>query len=285
MKLLLQGALIVVLALTALNGWFYLQQPAMTFFPSSELIDTPAAWRMDYEDVALKTEDGVDLHGWYLPARDAELTLLFLHGNGGNISHRRDSIAIFHRLGLNVLIIDYRGYGQSRGEPSEQGLYLDAKSAWNYLQREKGVTADRLVIFGRSLGGAVATELASAVHPRAVILESTFTSMRELAAYHFPILTKLVYLRYRFDSAARIASLGAPLLVLHSPEDEIIPFGLGADLFKLATEPKQFVKLRGDHNSGYMLSQPRYQQQLRQFLSIERQMAGGSGVGLAIDRS
>jgi fermentation-respiration switch protein FrsA (DUF1100 family) len=255
-----------LLLLLVINGVMFFQQPRITFYPFSPLEATPAQWGLPYEDVQLMTADNVRLHGWYLPHPAASDTLLFLHGNGGNISHRRESLAIFHRLGLNVLIIDYRGYGQSEGSPGEQGLYLDALAAWDYLTRQRGTSADQIIIFGRSLGGAVATELATQVSPAALILESTFSSARDMAREFFPRLSYLVLLRYRFDSEAKIAKVKAPLLMLHSAQDEIIPYPLGRKLYAAATQPKCFVELRGGHNGGFLQSQPDYEIGLMQFI-------------------
>lgn len=254
-------------ALAVLNGWLYLQQPAMIFFPTRALESTPADWGMAYQDVALTTEDGVDLHGWYLPRDGARRVLLFFHGNAGNISHRRGSIEIFHRLGLNVLIIDYRGYGRSAGTASETGMYRDADAAWRHLTETRGVRETDIVVFGRSLGGAVAAELAARRHPAALILESTFSSARAASRSVFPWLSRLVVLRFDFDTAARLPAVRCPVLVLHSPDDEIIPYALGEQVFAAANEPKFFVRLRGDHNSGFLQSQPEYARALAEFLA------------------
>ena len=181
-----------LLGLLFLNAWMYIQQPQMIFYPIRELYQKPTDWGLDYENITLKTVDGVKLHGWYIPNQNSERVLLFFHGNAGNISHRRDSIEIFHRLGLNVFILDYRGYGNSTGKPNEEGLYLDATAAWGYLTGEKGFNPDQVLIFGRSLGGAVAAKLASEVQARGLILESTFSSAREFARFVFPILSRLV---------------------------------------------------------------------------------------------
>ena len=260
------GLSVILIGVLLLNGWMYLQQGAMIFFPGRSLIATPATWRLDYEDVFLNTEDGVRLHGWYIPRQDSDRVLLFLHGNAGNISHRGESIAVFHRLGLNVLIIDYRGYGRSQGSPSEQGLYRDAAAAWHYLIDTRGFESKDIILFGRSLGGAVAARLASEVQAGALILESTFSSARDVASYLFPFLSRLMVLRYRFDTAGYLHSVASPLLVLHSPEDDIIPFYLGEKVYLAGGEPKAFVKMQGDHNSGFLQSQPRYEQELGRFI-------------------
>lgn len=257
----------LVLGLGLLNGWMYLQQPGMTFYPQRELTATPADWGLVYEEVGLTTADGVALHGWYIPHTQAKRVLLFLHGNGGNISHRGDSIAIFHRLGLNVFIIDYRGYGRSEGTPSEKGLYEDAATAWRYLTEQRGIAATDIVIFGRSLGGAVAAQLAAQVGPGALILESTLSSARDFAETVFPLLSRLVVMRYGWDTAARVAQVRSPMLVLHSPEDEIMPYRLGEMVYQSGREPKRFIALRGDHNGGFLQSQPRYEQALADFLA------------------
>lgn len=262
------GALIFVLLFVGLvNGWMYIQQPRMTFFPVRPLAATPADWGFAYDEVALETPDGISLHGWFVPRAGARQVVLFLHGNAGNISHRGDSISLFHELGLNVFIFDYRGYGRSTGEPSEQGLYLDADAAWRYLVDVRHFAESDIIIFGRSLGGAVAARLASGVQAGGVILESTFSSARDFAREVFPLLSRVVMLRYDFDSAACLADVRSPLLVLHSPEDEIMPFELGRRLFTAGNEPKDFVVLRGDHNGGFLASRPAYDSALAAFLS------------------
>jgi fermentation-respiration switch protein FrsA (DUF1100 family) len=261
------GSLAVILfGLLVLNGWMYLQQAAMTFFPDRLLSATPASWGLAYEDVFLTAEDGVKLHGWYIPRQGSDRVLLFLHGNAGNISHRGESIAVFHRLGLNVLIFDYRGYGQSQGEPSERGLYQDAAAAWDYLIETRDFAGEDIILFGRSLGGAVAAKLASEVQAGGVILESTFSSARDVAGSLFPILSRLVVLRYRFDTAGYLKGVASPLLVLHSAEDDIIPFYLGEKVYQAGSEPKVFVKMQGDHNGGFLQSQPHYEQELGRFI-------------------
>lgn len=253
--------------LLLLNGIFYLLQPQMVFYPTRTLDTTPRAFGMDYQDVSLTTQDGVRLHGWYLPHDGSQHVLLFFHGNAGNISHRGESLAIFHRLGLNILIIDYRGYGRSEGAPSEEGLYRDARAAWNYLVKQRGFKPKQIVVFGRSLGGAVAAHLSAEVTPGGLILESTFASSRDMAARLFPLLSRFIYLRYDFNSALRATERDCPLLMLHSSQDDVIPYASASRLFDGAREPKRFVDLQGDHNSGFLLSQPYYEQELKTFLT------------------
>ena len=259
--------ILFVITLLLLNVWMYFQQPRMIFYPLRELYQTPADWGLDYEDVTLYTADDVQLHGWYIPHSQSQHVVLFFHGNAGNISHRRDSIEIFHRLGLNVFIIDYRGYGQSQHTPSEQGLYQDATASWHFLTKEKGFTNNQILIFGRSLGGAVAARLASEVQTRGLILESTFSSARDFAREVFPVLSRLVLMRYDFNTAESIQRVNDPVLVLHSPDDEIMPFHLGEKVFESAHQSKRFVHLQGDHNNGFLQSQPGYEQELDSWLN------------------
>jgi fermentation-respiration switch protein FrsA (DUF1100 family) len=258
---------VIVIALGVLNGWMYLQQPAMIFFPYAELTATPSGWGLDYEEVYLTAEDGVRVHGWYIPHPRARGVVLFFHGNAGNISHRRDSIAIFHHLGLSVFIFDYRGYGKSEGRPSETGMYRDATAGWRYLTEVRGYKPEQIILFGRSLGGAVAAQLASRVDPAALILESTLSSARDFARSVFPLLSKLVVLRYDFDTVQSLQRVHCPVLVLHSPGDEIMPYALGETVYRAAGEPRQLVQLQGDHNSGFLQSQPDYERSLNEFIT------------------
>ncbi len=260
MKIILYLASLPLLA----NLLFYFIQPALVFFPDRELAATPRDWGLKYTDVRFKAADGTALHGWYIPAANSDKALLFLHGNAGNISDRAESIKIFHRLGFSILIFDYRGYGRSRGSPSEKGLYLDARAGWKQL-RAKGFKPAQITLFGRSLGGAVASRLATRVQPAALVLESTFSSVRDMANQMLPLLSKLLYKRFRFDTVDNIRRITTPLLVLHSPDDEIIPFRLGQKIYLHANSSKSFVRLKGGHNDGFMRSQPGYEQALRKF--------------------
>lgn len=264
---MLGSILTSILAFALFSGWLYLHQPDMIFFPTRELSATPADWGLEYEDVDLNTDDETSLHGWYIPHSDSHLTLLFFHGNAGNISHRGESIEIFYRLGLNIFIFDYRGYGQSDGKPSESGLYDDARAVWDYLTRTKAIKRQNIVLFGRSLGGVVAAKLATEVQPRALILESTFSSAKDVANAVFPISSRLVPLRFDFNTASYIKQVAAPILVIHSVDDDIIPFWLGEKVFFAANQPKSLIMIKGDHNYGFLQSQPDYEQALGEFMA------------------
>ncbi|MGD8811966.1 MAG: alpha/beta hydrolase [Thioalkalispiraceae bacterium] len=265
-KLLKSLLLPIVAGLLVLNAWFYMLQPGMLFYPFERIDATPADWGLEYENVAMLTADNVQLHGWYLPVKQSRQVVLFFHGNGGNISHRGDSLKILHDLGLNVFIIDYRGYGLSEGRLSENGLYQDAMAAWLYLQNQRGHQQRDIIIFGRSLGGAVAIWLASQVEARALIVESVFSSVRDMASQMMPGISRFIYLRYGFDNLSGIRRVNEPLLVMHSPDDEIIPFQLGERVFAAANTPKYFYRLHGGHNEGFLKSMPSYQQVIKQFL-------------------
>ncbi len=263
----LMPALLGLLLLGLILWWL---QPRMIFFPFAALDATPTDWGLDYQEVHLVSEDGIALHGWLVsppkPRTAAPKTILFFHGNAGNISHRGDSIRIFADLGLEVLIIDYRGYGRSQGSPSEQGLYRDAAAAWRWLTQVRAIPADEILVFGRSLGGAVAAWLAAQTSPAALIIESSFDRMQSLADAHYPLLSRLIPLRAQFPAIEQIAAVRCPVLVLHSVDDEIVPDRLGRRLYQAAPEPKRFVELRGGHNEGFLRSQPQYQEALAAFL-------------------
>lgn len=263
---LLSGLGWIASAILLLKAAMWLLQPGMVFYPTRVLDATPADWGLQFEDVELTASDGTSLHGWYIPHPGATHTLFFFHGNAGNISHRGDSIAIFNRLGLSVLIIDYRGYGRSSGRPSEAGIYRDALAARDHLVGVRGGDPASILIFGRSLGASVAADLASRGPSAGVILESGFSSARDMARHLYPGLHRVLYLRFDFDAAERLSRVRSPVLVLHSKDDEIVPYSLGRKLFEAAREPKRFVDLRGDHNNGFLASQPDYERSLAAFI-------------------
>ena len=262
---LLLFALVVLLGSMKMSG---AMEQRLLYFPDRQLVATPAIFDLSFEEVTLTTSDNVQLHGWSVPGEKGKPVVLFFHGNAGNISHRAASVEIFHRLGMNVFIFDYRGYGKSQGEPDENGLYADARAAWRYLTQQRGFEQGDIILFGRSLGGAVAAELAAEIRPGGLILESTISSARDVANAVFPILSRLIFLRYDFNTASHVRRVVVPVLVLHSPDDEIIPFHLGEKVFQAANEPKSFMKMRGDHNSGFLMSQPDYERALGAFVSL-----------------
>lgn len=246
----------------------YLFQGRMVFLsnlPGRALIASPGDIGLGYEDVSLTTSDHERLHGWYVPAENSRGTLLFFHGNAGNISHRLDSIRIFHELGLDTLIIDYRGYGQSTGKATEQGTYLDAQAAWDYLVNNRGIPADQVIIFGRSLGGAVGAWLGTRHTPAGVIIESSFSSGMDMARQIYPFMPVRLITRLQYPVADYASRLNCPVLVIHSRHDEIIPFAMGQAIYDSVKQPKQFLELSGDHNNGFMISHRDYVTGLEDF--------------------
>ncbi len=265
MKLLLVLATGYVLLVAAI----YLLQGRMLYLPDQpgrELAATPADAGLDYEDVSIETADGVKLHGWYIPGPSSRV-LLFFHGNAGNISHRLESIRQFHHLGLSVFIIDYRGYGQSKGRASENGLYLDAEAAWRYLTRTRGVDPGDVVIFGRSLGASVAAWLAARHEPLALIVESSFSSVPDIAREIYPWLPVRWLSRLRHATVDYVRDVRCPVLVIHSRDDEIIPFHHGEAILAATPEPRSFLELRGSHNEAYLLDANNYVERLGEFLA------------------
>ena len=246
----------------------YLFQGRMVYLsnlPDRALGASPSDIGLDYEDVSLTTSDNEHIHGWYVPATNSRGILLFFHGNAGNISHRLDSIEIFHELDLDILIIDYRGYGQSTGKATEQGTYLDAQAAWDYLINSRRIPADQIIVFGRSLGGAVGAWLGVQHTPAAVIIESSFSSGVDMARRLYPFLPVRLITRLQYPVAHYAAQLNCPVLVVHSRHDEIIPFTMGQAIYAAVKQQKKFLELRGDHNNGFLISQEDYIAGLKEF--------------------
>ncbi len=236
-------------------------QSRQIYVPAKTVDLNPANLGMQFEEISFSTEDGENITGWFVPAKQGETapTILFCHGNGGNISGRIESIATFHKLGCNVLIFDYRGYGASSGKPTEKGTYTDAYTAWKYLTSEKNIPSSRIIIFGRSLGGSIATWLAEKVNPMALVIESSFTSAPDMAAKMFPLLPARLLCRYKYNTISMIKNVKCPVLIAHSVEDEMIPFTHGRKLFEAANEPKRFIEMKGNHNYGGLDADQEYQ--------------------------
>jgi uncharacterized protein len=260
-------SLILLVACAGFGVMVYLLQSSLIYLPARELVATPRDRGLVYRDVALVAADGVKLHGWFVPAEGARAVILYCHGNGGNISHRLDMLSLFHRLGFGTLIFDYRGYGHSQGKPSEQGTYRDASAAWRYLVEEQHYDPGAVVLFGRSLGGAVAAELAQHQRAGALILEGAFTSIKDMARELYPFLPIQLLMRFSYNTRTYVARARSPVLVVHSEDDEIVPFRHGQALYEAAPDPKEFLAIRGSHNEGFMMTGQRYEQGLMSFLS------------------
>jgi fermentation-respiration switch protein FrsA (DUF1100 family) len=260
---LIAGAYLLLVAVV------YLTQAGMLYLPNlpgRNLDATPSAIGLAYEDVTLEASDGISVHGWFVPG-ESERVLLYFHGNAGNISHRLYSIREWHELGLTVFIIDYRGYGQSEGKPTEKGLYRDGEAAWQYLTGERGIPAEDIIVFGRSLGGSIASWLAARDEPAALIVESSFTSVPDIGQDAYPWLPVRWLSRFKHATRDHVANVNSPVLIVHSRDDEIIPFHHGEAIFEAANEPKTFLEIRGGHNEGHAVSATLYQDGMQAFLN------------------
>jgi fermentation-respiration switch protein FrsA (DUF1100 family) len=232
----------------------YLLQGYLLFHPDTKLRRTPATLHhWDYEEVMLDVKGG-KTNGWYIPLENARGTVLFSHGNDGNMSDWVAFAPTFRSLGFSVLLYDYGGFGKSTGSVSETRCHDDAMAMWKWLTENKAIPPEKILVYGHSLGGGVAAHLASEVRPGGVVLESTFTSVTDVAAKALPILPVRWLCRYPFDNAGRMADIHAPIMIIHSSEDTLIPIAHGRKLFELANEPKTFLEMRGDHNFAFMQS-------------------------------
>lgn len=245
-------------------------------YPSGEWDTAAVAARTGttIRDEWLRTDDGERLHGWWCTAASDEagdgapptVVLLWFHGNAGNLSHRADLMAAYAGLGADVFIIDYRGYGRSSGRPTERGLAEDARAAWRHLRHRLGVAAERIVILGKSLGGAVGVGLAAEVDSAGLIVESSFTSVPDMARHHYPFIPRWL-VRTRMNSLSRISAVRCPVLVVHSPADEVVPFAMGRRLFDAAAGDRRFVEIPGArHNEIWVVGGERYFSEIRAFL-------------------
>ena len=237
------------------------------YFPDRDVQADPSQFGLAYEEVTFVASDGVELHGWFVPGRSS-LTLLWFHGNAGNISHRLDNLKLLrNNLEVSVFLFDYRGYGHSQGKPSEQGTYLDAEAALAYLGSRGDGSLEHIIYFGRSLGAAVAVEMGIRHPPYALILESAYTSVPHMARRTYPFLPIWPFLGTRYDSLAKMDKVNAPVLILHGDDDNIVPIEEGKRLFDAAKEPKQFYIIHGaGHNDTYQVGGQAYFNTLRLFL-------------------
>lgn len=246
-------------------------QELVIYYPKRHVGATPAEMGLDFERLQLTTSDGELLHGWFIPGERQQPAVLFCHGNASTVStaSHLKLIDLLHSLGLPVLIFDYRGFGRSSGSPSESGTYRDGEAAWHFLVQSRGYDPGDIVIWGKSLGGGIASYLA-ARHSgcRALVLESTFTSIPDVARRIVPFLPVGRIIRHTYPVKARVRQVEAPVLVMHSPQDETIPYGMGLEIFAAAGEPKRFVALQGGHEWGFLASREAYREAVREFLRL-----------------
>ena len=259
-KVARSAALVVVLVFLLGGGFVLIFEDRFIYFPTREELG-----RSPGEDVFLTTSDGVKIHGWYVPNPEAKLTLLYFHGNAGHIGDRRGFIEDLRRLPANVFALDYRGYGRSEGSPDEAGLYRDARAAYDWLLTR--TSAERIVVLGKSLGGGPACELASTVPVGGLIVQSAFTSAKDMARRVMPLFPARWFMRTSYDNLSKVGKIACPKLFIHGRRDEIVPFEMAERLFEAAAAPKEKAWYeRGDHNGLIDAHAEEYRDLLRAFL-------------------
>jgi fermentation-respiration switch protein FrsA (DUF1100 family) len=274
MKFFLSRLAFILLSTTLfVSGWMLMFEDQYIYYPTREIHNTPKTVGLKFQDIHLTTDDGTALHGWLIPHPEARFTLLHFHGNAGNISHRLHLYEQWYRMGLSLFAIDYRGYGKSEGTPSEAGFYSDARAAWKELVKRQKVPASQIIIAGRSLGCAVAAKLATETKPAALVLETPFTSIPDMAAEHYPWIVPVQFLaQTQFDTLDLIGHVDAPTMVISAENDEIVPTAMGKKIYAGANEPKQFVTLSGNHNDFDIASSSTYVRAWNRWLN---QLDGG----------
>jgi len=241
------------------------------YFPEKKWDAVPKDYGLTAEDISLVTRDSEKLHAWFIKADPEEAVLLFFHGNAGNVSHRLDKIAPLVRSGISVFLLEYRGYGKSTGKPTEEGLYLDAEASYQELVSNQNVDPSRLFLFGESIGGAVAIQSATQHQYAGIILEATFTSVKDMASTIIPLLPIHMILKSKYDSIAKIDKINTPLLFIQGDRDEIVPYRLGQKLFKAAKEPKAFYSIPGaHHNDTYVRGGQHYYDRILEFIKTPK---------------
>jgi len=260
--------ILLLILFVALGLWLRWNEPRMIYYPNRQIDQTPELVGLKYDDVTLTTSDGLKINGWFLPARtNSALTVLLFHGNAGNISHRLEKLAALHDLDVNTFIIDYRGYGRSEGKPDEQGTYLDARAAYNYLVTQRKVTPHSVIVYGESLGSAIAADLATKVEIGGLVLEEAFTSIGDVGQKMFPFYPVRWLVRNKYDTLSKMPRIKVPLLIFHSLDDELFNMRHAQRLLAAANDPKQLVELRGHHNDAFLVSATTYHAAMQKFFA------------------
>jgi len=260
-------AIVVLIVLVVFALSLRWSEPRMIYYPDRHIDQTPDRFGLNYDDVILTTSDGVKINGWLLPASisNAPLTVLLFHGNAGNMSHRFEKLSVLHHLGVTVFIIDYRGYGRSDGAPGEDGTYHDARAAYDYLVTQRKVAPRSIVVYGESLGSAIAADLAAKVEVGGLVLEEAFTSIGDVGQRMFPFLPVRWLVKNKYDTLSKMPRINVPLLIVHSREDELFNMRHAQRLLAAANEPKQLVELHGHHNDAFLVSAAIYHDALQKF--------------------
>jgi fermentation-respiration switch protein FrsA (DUF1100 family) len=266
-RFILSRLLLVGLALVVAMGLLRTFENRFIFFPPRYPEGFSKAYGLELEEVWITAQDGVRLNAWFLPQPSSPKVLLWFHGNAENIGMGLDHMKAFSRLKVNVLAVDYRGYGKSAGSPNEAGVYRDGDAAYRYLVEDRGFGPRDVFIYGHSLGGAVAIDVAARRECGGVIVESSFTTAGDMARRMFRIPFSEYIPRSRFDSLAKIARVRAPVLVIHGTRDQVIPFSMGQKLYEAAPQPKSFFAIDGaEHDDPYVAGGEVYWQRLAEFV-------------------
>ncbi len=263
---ILKNIIIIIIFLGILRVYFFYFEKKNIFYPTRRIGFTPNIIGLEFEDIYFRSSDGVKLNGWWIPAKNPRATLLFCHGNAGNIGDRLELIGLFNEMDLDIFIFDYRGFGKSKRFPNEQGTYLDALAAYNFLMQAKGVAEDKVILFGKSLGGNIAIDLATRIKAAVLISDSAFTSTVAVGKEIYPFLPIRLFVTQRYDAISKIGMAKLPKLIIHSKEDEIIPFHHGAELYEAASEPKEFFVMEGTHNEAFFTFRSKYKEGIKDFL-------------------
>jgi len=268
----------VFIAYSGVGMILYFMQPKFLYSPVKEVLYTPAELDLEFEDVFFENGDGLKLNGWFIPAEGSKFTVLFCHGNGGNMMHRLDSINIFYNLGLSCFIFDYRGYGHSQGKPGEEGTYLDVEAAYKWLTEEKKIPPDSIIVFGRSLGGSIAAYLTSKVQAGALVVESSFTSYVDIGKRFYPYMPVRWFATFSYRTIDYLKEVQCPVMFIYSRNDEVVPFEFGLELYDEAHGPKEFIEIFGSHNDSFLVSSEIYKDAWTKWLKfLERHKGKSAG--------
>lgn len=265
LKGFLQPIFLFIVFSFILIAYFRYIESRSVFYPAREIEYSPKELGLDFQEVFFKAPDDTELCGWFMAKENARYTVLFCHGNAGNISHRIEKLKFFNELGCSVFIFDYRGYGKSRGRPSESGIYLDVRGAYDYLLSRK-ISSEQIIGYGESIGTAVIIDLAKQYEMKGLIIDSAMSSARDMVKAIYPFLPYWIFAS-RLDSENKIKSIKIPKLVIHSINDEIVPFKLGRKLYESALEPKEFLQIHGGHNSCFFESENILRKKIADFLT------------------
>ncbi len=253
----------------------------LIYYPAAGIEVTPGGLGLPFEEVAIDVEPGVRIHGWFIKAakEPSVATVLFSHGNAGNIADRLDRVLRWRDLGADFLLYDYRGYGRSTGSPDEEGTYRDGRAAYDYLVKNRGVDPAHLVLMGESLGCAISIQLAIERKTAGLAIEAPFASIAHMANAIYPFLPLGSFIRTRYENLKKVPQLKMPLLVVQGTRDEVIPVAQGKMVFEAAPQPKEYLAIEGaGHNDVYVIGGPRYRRALADFIARATPPAGAPGL-------